>query len=102
MKPVSSFLTIGTLVLATASLAGCQTEAESPQPDSVLGSCRPDAASALAGQQRISDAQAMQLTGATSVRQVQPGDPVTMDFRAERVTIETDPATDTIIRASCG
>jgi hypothetical protein len=44
----------------------------------------------------------MQLTGATIVRQVKPGDPVTMDFRQERITIETDPDTGKIIRAYCG
>lgn len=44
----------------------------------------------------------MQLTGATIVRQIKPGNPVTMDFRQERVTIETDEKTGKIVRASCG
>ncbi|WP_245298469.1 I78 family peptidase inhibitor [Sinorhizobium sp. A49] len=42
------------------------------------------------------------MTGATFVRQLKPGDPATMDFRQERVTIETDPATGKIVRAMCG
>ncbi len=51
---------------------------------------------------RISDAQAMKLTGATTVRQIRPGQGVTMDYRLERVTIETDPKTGKILRAMCG
>jgi glutamine phosphoribosylpyrophosphate amidotransferase len=56
----------------------------------------------LAGKNRISDQQAMQQTGATLVRQIKPGDPVTMDFHQERVTIETDPDSGRIVRAACG
>ncbi|WP_225906388.1 I78 family peptidase inhibitor [Ensifer canadensis] len=56
----------------------------------------------MAGKDRISDEDAKQITGATIVRQLQPGDPATMDFRQERVTIETDPATGKIVRAMCG
>jgi hypothetical protein len=56
----------------------------------------------LFGMDRISDAQAMKLTGATIVRQIRPGQGVTMDYRQERVTIETDPKTGKILRAMCG
>ncbi|WIG50290.1 MAG: hypothetical protein OJF48_001207 [Afipia sp.] len=42
------------------------------------------------------------MTGATIVRQIKPGQGVTMDYRPERVTIETDDRTRKIIRASCG
>jgi hypothetical protein len=44
----------------------------------------------------------MQLTGSKTVRQIQPGDMVTQDFREDRVTIETDPATGLVTRATCG
>lgn len=43
-----------------------------------------------------------QLTDASLVRQIRPGQGVTMDFRQERVTIETDPQSGKITRASCG
>lgn len=46
----------------------------------------------LVGKEKPTDEQAMQLTGAKTVRQIQPGDMVTQDFREDRVTIETDPA----------
>ena len=57
---------------------------------------------ALTGQNAIGDAEARRLTGASLVRQIQPGQPVTMDYRLERVTIETDSKTGKIVRASCG
>lgn len=66
------------------------------------GLCRPDAAQALIGKHRVSDRRAKRLTGASLVRQIRPGAPVTMDFRRERVTIETSPRTGRIVRASCG
>ncbi|MHA6687555.1 I78 family peptidase inhibitor [Mesorhizobium sp. A556] len=91
------------LVGTAASIAfasGCQSEAAKSPPRS--GICDQEAAAALVGLDRVSDAQAKQLTGATIVRQIKPGDPVTMDFRQERVTIETDPKTGKIVRAGCG
>ncbi|MFX8887343.1 I78 family peptidase inhibitor, partial [Acinetobacter baumannii] len=66
------------------------------------GVCNPAAAAALAGKNRISDRRAKRLTGATIVRQIKPGQGVTMDYRPERVTIETDDKTRKILRASCG
>jgi hypothetical protein len=66
------------------------------------GLCRPGAAKALAGMARLTDKQARKMTGATIVRQISPGQGVTMDYRRERVTIETDPKTGRIVRAFCG
>jgi hypothetical protein len=64
--------------------------------------CNQAAAAALTGKNRISNHRAKRLTGATIVRQVRPGQGVTMDYRRERVTIETDRKTEKIVRASCG
>jgi glutamine phosphoribosylpyrophosphate amidotransferase len=54
------------------------------------------------GKPKPTDETAMQITGAKMVRQIAPGDMVTQDFREERVTIETDPASGLVTRASCG
>jgi hypothetical protein len=81
-------------------MAGCQQEP--PAVEAQISICKDDAAKTLVGRDRITDDEAKQLTGATIVRQVRPGDPVTMDFRQERVTIETDEKTGKIVRASCG
>lgn len=98
----AKLLPAGALVLAGVTLAACQSDAQQAQLGSAPGKCRRDAAESLAGKPRIDDAQAMQITGASLVRQVKPGQPVTMDYREERVTIETDPKTGRILRAFCG
>ncbi len=92
---------IGATVLVTLTLAACQSPPP-PVAGGPAGACRPEAAQALAGQDRVGDEQARRLTGAGLVRQIAPGQPVTMDFRQERVTIETDPKTGKIVRAFCG
>lgn len=90
------------IVPVVLALASCQSTAQPPQEGAAPSPCRPDAAEALVGRARISDAEARQATGASLVRQIGPGQPVTMDHRRERVTIETDPKTGKIVRASCG
>jgi len=66
------------------------------------GICKPSAAAALTGRNRISNRTAKRPTDATIVRQIRPGQGVTMDYRRERVTIETNPRTGKIVRAFCG
>ena len=98
-------LAAGTLSLAALMLAACQSDAQQAPMGTapgLPGTCREDAAEALAGKPRIGDAEAQQVTGATIVRQIRPGQGVTMDYRRERVTIETDPKTGKIVRAYCG
>ncbi len=89
-------------LLAAGTLAACQAGGGMTGGSTDAGVCRPEAAAALAGMNRLTDTQAMQMTGATRVRQTAPGQGVTMDYRRERVTIVTDPGTGKITRASCG
>ncbi len=100
MKTMRSFLAVAA-ALAVFGVAGCQKAPEAAQ-NPPPGDCRPADAEALTGKAAITDAEAMQLTGATMVRQIKPGDAVTMDYRKERVTVETDPKTGKITRAMCG
>jgi hypothetical protein len=83
-------------------LVACQHTAPASANPNTPSMCRPEAAQALVGKDAISDAEARRLTGAGLVRQIQPGQPVTLDFRQERITIETDAKTRRIVRASCG
>lgn len=99
MKPTS--LATGVAAMLCLGLAACQSPAQ-PALGSPNSMCRPDAAKALVGKAAVSDAEARRLTGATLVRQIQPGQAVTMDYRQERVTIETDTKTGKIVRAACG
>ncbi len=89
-------------VMLLLAVAACQKEQAPTAAEAQAGICKKDVAETLAGKDKMTDEAAMQLTGATIVRQVKPGDPVTMDFRQERITIETDPDTGKIIRAYCG
>jgi hypothetical protein len=88
--------------LAAMALVAAQSVPALAAPRPRPGLCRQDAAQMLAGRQRVSDRRAKRLTGASIVRQISPGDPITMDFRRERVTIETNSATGRIVRAYCG
>lgn len=99
-----NLLAAGILSLAASTLAACESDAQQAPAASpgLPGQCREEAAEGLAGKRRVSDAEARQATGATIVRQIRPGQGVTMDYRRERVTIDTDPKTGRIIRASCG
>lgn len=94
----ASRLAVLTMALAITAGSYAPSQAATRQP----GVCNPAAADALAGKNRISNRQAKRLTGATIVRQIKPGQGVTMDYRQERVTIETDPKTRKIVRAFCG
>ncbi|QOG07878.1 hypothetical protein IGS74_06685 [Aureimonas sp. OT7] len=90
------------LTLAAASLAACQTGTSAVNDGAAQAMCRADAAAALVGMDRLTDDEAMQRTGATIVRQIAPGQGVTMDYRQNRVTVETDPRTGKVVRAACG
>ncbi len=64
--------------------------------------CLSEAAHSLIGQSGLSEMQIKDKTKAKIVRMVQPGQPVTMDFREDRVTVTVDPKTNKIVQASCG
>ncbi|MBE9605693.1 hypothetical protein IAI18_12545 [Acetobacteraceae bacterium H6797] len=98
----TKLISAATLALAATTIAACQTDAGRVASSATPGICRPDAAEALTGKNRLTDEQARQMTGASIVRQIAPGQGVTMDYRQERVTIETDPRTGKIVRAACG
>lgn len=89
---------------AAAILVACAPS--TPTADSAAtaasGVCDLAAAERLAGQARLTNAEATRLTGASIVRQIAPGQQVQQDYTAARITIETDPATGRVVRAYCG
>ncbi|WP_454817906.1 I78 family peptidase inhibitor [Labrys neptuniae] len=85
--------------LALLALTACASNAAQPGPSS---SCVAEAAQRLVGQPKPADDEARKLTGAQIVRQIKPGQAVTFDFRQDRVTITTNPATGRVVSASCG
>jgi len=88
------------LTVAAVVISGGYSNAQAAPPRT--GVCNPAAAAALEGKTGISGRRAKRLTGATIVRQIRPGQGVTMDYRRERITIETDPGARKIVRAFCG
>lgn len=87
------------LVGAVSVLASCSDEVASTQ---LQNSCNANAAQGLIGKPKPTDAEAIRLTNAKIVRQIEPGQMVTHDYREDRVTIETDPASGRVVGARCG
>lgn len=67
-----------------------------------VATCRAEDAARLVGQINPSEAAIKAMTGADTVRQAGPNQPLTMDYRFDRVTVIKDPATGRILRATCG
>ncbi len=64
--------------------------------------CVAEEAQKLVGQSGLTDDQIKQKTKSEIVRKVAPGQPMTMDYRTNRVTVTIDPASKKIIQATCG
>ena len=86
-------------------LAGCgaQTPPSEEMPAMPAGECSAASALALKGQKATAElgAELLRRTGARHLRWVPPGMAVTMDYRADRLTVGYDDAY-TIVRISCG
>ncbi|KAF5881204.1 MULTISPECIES: I78 family peptidase inhibitor [Rhizobium] len=95
LKPVP-LLVVGVVSV----LASCSADTASTTPRK--GPCNADAAQSLIGKPKPTDVEAMRITNSKTVRQIEPGQMVTHDFREDRVTIETDPASGRVVGARCG
>ncbi|MBW6523579.1 hypothetical protein KZ810_08730 [Sphingomonas sp. RHCKR47] len=89
------------LLIAAAVLGGCaQRNVTAAIP--ATGECKADAAQRFVGQPGDAvQAEALGLTGARVVRRFATGDMLTMDYRADRLNIETD-ASGRVVRLTCG
>ena len=104
MKHILFFSATLSLLLgcSTASNTGVMPpNSESTDPINA-SKCIPEQAEKLVGQSELSDSQIKQLTKSQSVRRVQPNQPVTMDYREDRITVTIDPQSKKITHASCG
>ncbi|WP_296281936.1 DUF333 domain-containing protein [uncultured Acinetobacter sp.] len=64
--------------------------------------CVAEEATKLVGQTGLTDEQIKQTTKAQVIRRVGPNQPVTMDYRVDRVTVTIEPITKIITQANCG
>jgi hypothetical protein len=89
-----------------ALAAGACTYGERPQaetPPAATGKCVAEGLAGLTGktQSEAVTKQALRLSGAKTIRWIAPGMAVTMDYREDRLNLETD-AHGKIVRAHCG
>lgn len=99
LKSLAAFITI-------ALLAGCSSKEPAPAEVAVAtpnDRCTSKAADYLVGQQLTPELleQARQRTGAQVARQLRPTDMVTLEYRSDRLNINTD-QNGKILRANCG
>ncbi|WP_376746313.1 I78 family peptidase inhibitor [Acinetobacter schindleri] len=92
------------LLLTALTLTACANTPDgvSSQQQNNIKSCISEEATKLIGQKNLSETAIKAKTKASIVRVVAPDQPVTLDYRAERITVVTDPKTKIIVQASCG
>jgi hypothetical protein len=90
-----------TLAVPAFALAGCATTGEAVAEGE--GLCKAEPGQSFVGQRATGEvgAQLLRLTGAKQLRWGPPRTAMTMDFRADRLTVSYDDAM-TITRVSCG
>ena len=88
--------------MALAGASGCAAQQDSLTQSEAID-CSATTAQQLIGQPKTKaiEKKAIKLTGAATVRWIGPGQSVTMDYRTDRLNIETS-ADDDIIRIRCG
>jgi outer membrane biogenesis lipoprotein LolB len=90
---------------ALAMLAGCMTMDEEPASpgDDARFACRAERLGGLVGRQASTElgAEALRASGARTIRWIQPGMAVTMDYRTDRLNLELDGA-NRVVALRCG
>jgi hypothetical protein len=91
-----------TILLAALPLAACVTTPNAEATTGISG-CGSGKAADLIGKRWTGamSAPTLKRTGARSLRVIAPGDMVTMDYRPDRLNIETD-AEGRVVRLKCG
>lgn len=92
-----------TLMISALMLGGCAMGGKAPPEMGAASECKAEPAAGLVGQTPNADlgAKALALTGARTIRWVLPGQAVTMDYRADRLTVSID-GDYKVERLSCG
>ena len=89
--------------VAAFALTACTIAESDPGPGLPQGECRSEALGQFIGQEASQDlgARMLSASGARTIRWVPKGGVVTMEFSAERVTVQLD-GSNQVERASCG
>lgn len=99
---MSGLITTGAMALSASGCAATVAE-EAPPPAAGAGECRNEGLERFVGQTATADlgAEMLKASGATSLRWGAPGMAMTMDFRADRLTVSYDEKM-AITSARCG
>lgn len=90
------------ILAAAVALAGCTAADQAPPAENLPAACDAAAVQDLIGKPLgAHEAEAKQRAGARVVRSYPSGSALTMDFRPDRLNIETDTA-GAIVKLSCG
>ncbi len=106
-RPSLALSAVTITLLALAACAPKQETVSQPAPAApaeTAAACHADAAQAYIGKpaDEATVAQAQQAAGASGdVRVIKPGQPVTMDYRGERLNVEVDEH-GVIVKITCG
>ena len=103
MRWAATMLAVGALSLGSCMGSATPPDAEAPPAPGMDGQCDNAALNGFTGQKATAEVGAaiLKASGAKVIRWVPPGSAVTMDFRADRLTVSYDAAM-VITRASCG
>jgi len=105
MKTIDQMKAILGIATSAALLAGCATTADGGEMPvrEPGGECEASGVQSMVGQRATAElgTRLLRETGATTLRWVPPNTAVTMDFRADRLTVSYD-AQMMIERISCG
>lgn len=92
-------------IVALLGLTACTQSTPPPEdlPAMPEGTCKAEAAQSFVGRKATAEigTELLRLTGARTLRWVPPRSAVTMDYRADRLTVGYDDDY-TIVRISCG
>ncbi|AYO54441.1 hemolysin [Acinetobacter wuhouensis] len=99
---IKNIALLGCMAFAISACSSLPSSEPTNSTPSKPTECVAAEAAKLVGQNDLSEAKIKQLTKATIVRKLAPNQPMTMDYRIERVTVTVDPATKKITNASCG
>ena len=96
-------LAASALLLATAGCMTTPADEDGPPPVMGAGECDAAPAQGLVGQMATAElgAEALRVSGARTLRWIQPGQAVTMDYRTDRLNIKLD-ARNRVEAITCG
>lgn len=101
-KPILSSLLLS-VAFAFSACSSLPTQSDKPIANHQQKVCSSKKAEKLTGKNaNMADQGILSSTNSEIIRRVTPSQPMSLDYRENRITLLVDPATNRIIRATCG